>query len=105
MPSCKRGWRSPGRRWSRPAGSLVGGRVQKKTPSMPGCGSAGSRERHFHTRSEEHTSELQSRENIVCRLWLEKKKTSPDDLRWMCNSSDVTAHLARIIVLSYFPLT
>src|SRR6266511_5208260 len=27
------------------------------------------------TRSEEHTSELQSRENIVCRLLLEKKKT------------------------------
>src|SRR5690606_20975140 len=27
-------------------------------------------------RSEEHTSELQSRENIVCRLLLEKKKTS-----------------------------
>src|SRR5436309_7616376 len=33
---------------------------------------------YFHTgdagRSEEHTSELQSRENLVCRLLLEKKK-------------------------------
>src|SRR5690606_41391986 len=27
-------------------------------------------------RSEEHTSELQSRENLVCRLLLEKKKTA-----------------------------
>src|SRR5690606_40347946 len=27
-------------------------------------------------RSEEHTSELQSRENLVCRLLLEKKKQS-----------------------------
>src|SRR5690606_41584128 len=27
-------------------------------------------------RSEEHTSELQSRENLVCRLLLEKKKAS-----------------------------
>src|SRR5690606_41565060 len=27
-------------------------------------------------RSEEHTSELQSREKLVCRLLLEKKKTS-----------------------------
>src|SRR5690606_41942494 len=27
-----------------------------------------------HARSEEHTSELQSRENLVCRLLLEKKK-------------------------------
>src|SRR5690606_40914391 len=29
----------------------------------------------FRTKSEEHTSELQSRENLVCRLLLEKKKT------------------------------
>src|SRR5690606_39809874 len=28
----------------------------------------------FFSRSEEHTSELQSRENLVCRLLLEKKK-------------------------------
>src|SRR5690606_40348232 len=28
----------------------------------------------FVDRSEEHTSELQSRENLVCRLLLEKKK-------------------------------
>src|SRR5690606_41453053 len=28
-----------------------------------------------HDRSEEHTSELQSRENLVCRLLLEKKKS------------------------------
>src|SRR5690606_41853538 len=27
-----------------------------------------------HSRSEEHTSELQSRENLVCRLLLENKK-------------------------------
>src|SRR5690606_42060268 len=34
---------------------------------------------HYHVhglRSEEHTSELQSRENLVCRLLLEKKKAS-----------------------------
>src|SRR5690606_23270984 len=29
---------------------------------------------HLAERSEEHTSELQSRENLVCRLLLEKKK-------------------------------
>src|SRR5690606_40083281 len=28
---------------------------------------------HFRLRSEEHTSELQSRENLVCRLLLAKK--------------------------------
>src|SRR5690606_40763904 len=32
--------------------------------------------RLYHHRSEEHTSELQSRENLVCRLLLEKKQTS-----------------------------
>src|SRR5436305_11770062 len=30
-------------------------------------------------RSEEHTSELQSRPHLVCRLLLEKKKTTPRD--------------------------
>src|SRR5690606_41113492 len=30
--------------------------------------------RFVQLRSEEHTSELQSRENLVCRLLLEKKK-------------------------------
>src|SRR3712207_8887725 len=32
--------------------------------------------RHDGGRSEEHTSELQSRQYLVCRLLLEKKKTS-----------------------------
>src|SRR2546429_7122169 len=32
----------------------------------------------IHTRSEEHTSELQSRLHLVCRLLLEKKKTLRD---------------------------
>src|SRR5690606_40002411 len=32
-------------------------------------------EQVVEARSEEHTSELQSRENLVCRLLLEKKKT------------------------------
>src|SRR2546427_8337045 len=32
-------------------------------------------------RSEEHTSELQSQSNLVCRLLLEKKKTTPLEVR------------------------
>src|SRR2546422_7685191 len=35
----------------------------------------------FMLRSEEHTSELQSRLHLVCRLLLEKKKKIPDPLR------------------------
>src|SRR5260370_26352579 len=40
----------------------------------PGTTLAAWRERPFH-RSEEHTSELQSHLNLVCRLLLEKKKS------------------------------
>src|SRR3712207_8970757 len=36
---------------------------------------AGDRRRPGGARSEEHTSELQSRQYLVCRLLLEKKKT------------------------------
>src|SRR5690606_39918478 len=38
-------------------------------------------------RSEEHTSELQSRENLVCRLLLEKKKKS-DKTRILGNTQE-----------------
>src|SRR2546427_6008179 len=34
----------------------------------------GEKERDAELRSEEHTSELQSQSNLVCRLLLEKKK-------------------------------
>src|SRR5688572_31925405 len=38
-------------------------------------------------RSEEHTSELQSQSNLVCRLLLEKKKTKSDQTHTRLNSS------------------
>src|SRR5256712_7426302 len=37
-------------------------------------------ESRAHFRSEEHTSELQSRSDLVCRLLLEKKKTDSREL-------------------------
>src|SRR5438270_6839318 len=43
-----------------------------------------ARKPHFglgRSRSEEHTSELQSQSNLVCRLLLEKKKTKQCDER------------------------
>src|SRR5690606_40592277 len=46
-------------------------RLRSRRRHLPACGRAVGR-------SEEHTSELQSRENLVCRLLLEKKKqTNP----------------------------
>src|SRR2546430_11508862 len=35
-------------------------------------------------RSEEHTSELQSQSNLVCRLLLEKKKIEKSDISFTC---------------------
>src|SRR2546430_11784091 len=44
-------------------------------------------ERHCN-RSEEHTSELQSQSNLVCRLLLEKKKKPPLHLHYLaCTQS------------------
>src|SRR5260370_11750869 len=43
-------------------------------------------------RSEEHTSELQSHLNLVCRLLLEKKKTPANSRSNTTRSSGVTRH-------------
>src|SRR5256885_10753954 len=45
----------------------------------PGCGRLGLHTRPDRGRSEEHTSELQSPCNLVCRLLLEKKKNTAAD--------------------------
>src|SRR2546430_10203937 len=41
---------------------------------------------HPIRRSEEHTSELQSQSNLVCRLLLEKKKKTTHDSKSCCSS-------------------
>src|SRR5690242_20843968 len=53
-------------RTGRLAGHLVGLEVVDLCPAL---------RRQHRDRSEEHTSELQSHVNLVCRLLLEKKKT------------------------------
>src|SRR3712207_7208238 len=50
--------------------SVVAGEVNQGRVSVVGCGHVGT----TSARSEEHTSELQSRQYLVCRLLLEKKK-------------------------------
>src|SRR5207253_4694862 len=56
----------------------VGGRVQKHADTRIVAA----------TRSEEHTSELQSRGHLVCRLLLEKKKRNR--MRTICAASQYT---------------
>src|SRR5690606_40593647 len=68
-------------------GGLEGKFLGHGTPRRGPCSASGCRsaltERHpeaehgpLRGRSEEHTSELQSRENLVCRLLLEEKERS-----------------------------
>src|SRR5947208_7939331 len=64
--SCSAVWR--GRKSYRTTG-------RKRKPVSPSCTIAlPTSEKIFYTRSEEHTSELQSPDHLVCRLLLEKKK-------------------------------
>src|SRR2546429_3813072 len=69
--------------------------AQHGRPASPGAvapsmhGGASSGESHASsrpTRSEEHTSELQSRLHLVCRLLLEKKKPTTSPLARRNNS-------------------
>src|SRR3712207_8816503 len=66
-----------------PAGPLAVGAERPLVPGLPLlaavepdhlCGVVVVVEVHVPPRSEEHTSELQSRQYLVCRLLLEKKK-------------------------------
>src|SRR2546430_12605631 len=50
-------------------------RVRVQEPAVRIGRGHGRAARLRHPRSEEHTSELQSQSNLVCRLLLEKKKT------------------------------
>src|SRR2546422_3463641 len=55
------------------AGQSYAHRTSAMVPSCPMFGSPPLK----YVRSEEHTSELQSRLHLVCRLLLEKKKNTP----------------------------
>src|SRR5688572_32349285 len=52
----------------------LGRRVKRRPGCRPGYPRVRNRSRERWKRSEEHTSELQSQSNLVCRLLLEKKK-------------------------------
>src|SRR3712207_7843021 len=67
------------RRPNRPRRRLHGVRRPRSAP-RGGPGGGGAREHGRRGRSEEHTSELQSRQYLVCRLLLEKKKEYDEDV-------------------------
>src|SRR2546430_9976879 len=55
----------------------------------------GPREATAYSRSEEHTSELQSQSNLVCRLLLEKKKNKP-----RTNVCELYIHTPKLTILA-----
>src|SRR5690554_7572966 len=52
----------------------------------------------FYLRSEEHTSELQSRPHLVCRLLLEKKKTNITTMGMIIEICPLPALLLRVVL-------
>src|SRR3712207_7181960 len=56
-------------------GAAAAALVDDRDPRTHRPGDGVERHRAHQARSEEHTSELQSRQYLVCRLLLEKKKT------------------------------
>src|SRR3712207_7246112 len=66
--------RARGRHPRMPAPTGSGGRDNRSSPCRLRQGEPGDGRLQMAQRSEEHTSELQSRQYLVCRLLLEKKK-------------------------------
>src|SRR5256885_8042257 len=74
--------------------------LQARGPARPGLGQG--------PRSEEHTSELQSPCNLVCRLLLEKKKTlliMPNKKSYSSLFADSNTWLIDLIVSYYYCTT
>src|SRR6266550_5666189 len=72
-------FRSPARRWEQSgaqADAPCRPRSRRRRPGLP------------RPRSEEHTSELQSRLHLVCRLLLEKKKKQKKKIETRINANN-----------------
>src|SRR3712207_7168671 len=71
------GRRRPGRAAHGAQARVLGGRVPHSRTGAPAASVSHCASRSTSVpRSEEHTSELQSRQYLVCRLLLEKKKNT-----------------------------
>src|SRR3712207_7026242 len=84
-------FRSPVNLWVKSpevTGTVSIGDPSRRTTSCRGVGVATPPITRASNRSEEHTSELQSRQYLVCRLLLEKKKKRP----YCCNADESECH-------------
>src|SRR5258708_18958453 len=81
-------WPPASRRCPHPMPGATDCHVHRQRPTRPRCTdpsacTSGTPDRAAHDRSEEHTSELQSPDHLVCRLLLEKKKNKNINLTYV----------------------
>src|SRR5207249_6599918 len=82
-------WRAP----TTTSSTVTSGTSPISTPSLvTQCSVRGRRDRRRTTRSEEHTSELPSRFDLVCRLLLEKKKKKKNIKTSLTNINPTKSH-------------
>src|SRR2546430_13043167 len=75
--------------------------LKRRVANLETCVGGSHAPRSFVIRSEEHTSELQSQSNLVCRLLLEKKKTSScQNVTTIDQNSTVTAFIHPVTVVT-----
>src|SRR5688572_32156996 len=68
------------------------------------CGRAPGGRGRVDPRSEEHTSELQSQSNLVCRLLLEKKKKKKNKLQRYKNTETENNHNNKLYSLKHYKI-
>src|SRR5436305_10891352 len=96
--------RRPPRSTLFPYTTLFRSREGQRRAARPAADDLGAQQRLLLARSEEHTSELQSRPHLVCRLLLEKKnRRSRSALFTTTNSSTYRASSYHNV--SYIPST
>src|SRR2546429_929240 len=90
-------WPSPAVPWQSPASAapaVSGGRSAARRAISSASRSQAGSPRQRAARSEEHTSELQSRLHLVCRLLLEKKKKNTYVASWLVSPRISASHIA-----------
>src|SRR2546430_6572567 len=76
----------------RNSGGPIASQAHDRLPQLEHLLRAGVDEFQVGHRSEEHTSELQSQSNLVCRLLLEKKKKQQQDLLQCPLTTSTSSH-------------
>src|SRR2546430_8878504 len=69
--------------------SSIASALPQASSAWVGSSSGAFQRAMMQSRSEEHTSELQSQSNLVCRLLLEKKKNKQYSIFFPCSAAHI----------------